>query len=76
MLCYSCGKQKNELQPIKSDIIAGTVLLMCQTCTDFKFEPRWVIILGGRQNGADSVRDYIVKRRYVGKPISAEEIIS
>jgi len=35
-----------------------------------------VIILAGRQNGADSVRDYVVKRRYVGKTISAEELIA
>jgi len=51
-------------------------LFMCQSCIDSKFEPRWVIILGGRQNGAESVRDYIVKRRYVGRPISAEEVIA
>jgi hypothetical protein len=76
MLCFSCGKQKNELQPKKSAIIDGVTIFMCQLCVDSKFEPRWVIILGGRQNGAESVRDYIIKRRYVGKPISAEELIA
>lgn len=76
MLCYCCGKQKNELQPKKSAIINGVTLLMCQTCVDEKFEPRWVIILGGRQNGAESVRDYIIKHRYVGRGISAEELIA
>jgi hypothetical protein len=76
MLCFSCGKQKNELQPQKSDILDGVMLFMCQTCIENKYEPRWVIIMGGRQNGTDSVRDYIVKRRYVGRPISAEELIA
>jgi hypothetical protein len=49
---------------------------MCQTCIDEKYEPRWVIILAGRQKGSEFVRDYIIKRRYFGKPISAEEIIA
>ena len=76
MLCSSCGGQKNELQPKKSDIINGVTLFMCQACIDSKFEPRWVIILGGRQKGPLEVRDYIVKHRYVGKTISAEELIA
>ena len=76
MLCFSCEKQKDQLQPCKSSILEGVNLFMCQSCIDSKFEPRWVIILGGRQNGAESVRDYIVKRRYVGRPISAEEVIA
>jgi len=76
MLCFSCGKSKNELHPQKSDIINGVMLYMCQVCIDQKFEPRWVIILGGRQNGPESVRDYILKHRYVGKTISAEELIA
>lgn len=76
MLCQSCGKQKNELNPIKSDIIVGMVLFMCQSCIESKFEPRYVIILGGRQNGPESVRDYVIKHRYVGRPIFAEELIA
>jgi hypothetical protein len=76
MQCFSCGKQKNELQPKKSDIINGVTLLMCQTCLEDKFEPRWVVILGGRQNGVESVREYIIKRRYVGRVIDAEELIA
>lgn len=76
MLCFSCSKQKNELIPKKSAIMEGVLLYMCQSCLDEKLEPRWVIILCGRQNGADSVRDYIVKRRYIGKTIFAEELIA
>ena len=76
MLCYCCGKQKNELLPKKSDIINGVTLFMCQLCIDSKFEPRWVIILSGRQNGIESVRDYVVKHRYCGRTIDAEELIA
>ena len=76
MLCFSCGKSKNELQPCKSYIIDGVSLFLCQTCIDAKYEPRWVIILAGRQNGPESVRDYVIKHRYVGKAITAEELIA
>jgi hypothetical protein len=76
MQCYSCSKQKDELHPCKSSILDGVNLFMCQTCIDGKYEPRWVIILAGRQKGSEFVRDYIIKRRYFGRPISAEEIIA
>jgi hypothetical protein len=48
---------------------------MCQTCIDDKLEPRWVIILAGRQNGFTYVRDFIVKRRYLGREVLAEELM-
>jgi hypothetical protein len=76
MLCFSCNKPKQELQPAKSNLLSGVQLFLCQSCIDLKFEPRWVIILAGRQKGADHVRDYIVKNLYVGNKISAEEIIA
>lgn len=76
MLCYSCGKPKNELSLRKSSLIAGVNLMMCQTCIDNKFEPRWVIILAARQQGTAAVRDFIIKRRYIGKEILGNELIS
>ena len=76
MLCYSCSKQKDQLHPYQSSILEGVNLLMCQSCIDEKYEPRWVIILAGRQKGAEHVRDHIVKHRYVGRPITAEEVIA
>ena len=56
--------------------MVGVQLLMCQSCIDAKFEPRWVIILAGRQNGPETVREYVIKHLYVGKPIMAEELIA
>jgi hypothetical protein len=40
-----------------------------------KFEPRWVVILAGRQNGMDFVKEFVVKKKYVGNDISASELI-
>jgi hypothetical protein len=76
MLCFSCNKQKEQLHPFKSELISGIQLFMCQSCIDLKYEPRWVIILAGRQNGPEYVKDFIVKNRYVGNKIFAEELIA
>lgn len=76
MNCYSCGKQKNKLHAKDSDIIKGVTVLMCQSCIDAGYEPRWIVVLGGRQNGPDSVKNYVVKRKYFGAEISAHELIA
>lgn len=76
MLCYSCGKQKAELNPKRSNLIPGLILLMCVSCVENKYEPRWVIVLAARQNGTHHVRDFIIKRKYFGKDIVASELIA
>jgi hypothetical protein len=48
---------------------------MCETCISSKFEPRWVVILSGRQHGPESVRDFVLKKKYVGDDISASELL-
>lgn len=73
VLCYSCNKTKNKLN-LKRSSLFPINLLMCETCISSKYEPRWVIILSGRQNGSDSVREYILKKRYEGQEISASEL--
>ena len=73
VLCYSCNKSKNKLN-LKRSTLFPINLLMCETCISSKYEPRWVIILSGRQNGSDSVREYILKKRYEGQEISASEL--
>jgi NMD protein affecting ribosome stability and mRNA decay len=75
MLCYSCNKQKNEINLKKSSLLPGVNLMMCATCIEAKFEPRWVVILAGRQRGAQYVREYIVKKRYIGSEILGSELI-
>lgn len=74
ILCYSCSKSKNQLNAKRSSLLPIN-LLMCETCITSKFEPRWVVILAGRSNGADYVRDYVLKKRYVGNEISASELL-
>ena len=74
ILCYSCNKSKNQLHARKSSLLPIN-LLMCETCVNSKFEPRWVIILSGRSHGPDYVRDFVLKRKYVGNEISASELL-
>jgi hypothetical protein len=74
ILCYSCSKSKHKLNAKKSSLLPIN-LLMCETCINSKLEPRWVIILAGRSNGADFVREHVLKRRYIGNEISASELL-
>jgi hypothetical protein len=74
ILCYSCNKPKNKLNAKKSSLMPIS-LLMCETCISSKFEPRWLVILAGRQLGAESVRDFVTKKRYCGNDISAAELL-
>lgn len=74
VLCYSCNKTKNKLN-VKRSSLFQINLLMCETCVNSKFEPRWAIILAGRQHGAESVREFILKKRYIGEEISASELL-
>jgi hypothetical protein len=74
ILCYSCNKTKNKLNMKKSSLMPIN-LLMCETCINAKLEPRWVVILAGRQNSMEHVRDFVLKRRYLGNEITASELI-
>jgi hypothetical protein len=74
ILCYSCNKSKNKLNVRKSSLMPIN-LLMCETCINSKFEPRWLVVISGRQNGPDSVKDIVLKRRYIGNDITAEELL-
>jgi len=74
ILCYSCNKSKNNLVVRKSALLTIN-LFICETCIDSKFEPRRRIILSGRRNGSDHIKEYILKKRYIGKEIAATEVI-
>jgi hypothetical protein len=74
ILCYSCNKTKHKLNVRKSSLLPIN-LLMCETCITSKVEPRWVIILAGRQGGPDAVREFVLKKRYIGNEISASELL-
>ena len=74
ILCYSCNKSKNKLEAKKSALLPIN-LLICETCISSKLEPRWVVILAGRSNGSDYVKEFIIKRRYICNEISASELL-
>jgi hypothetical protein len=74
ILCYCCNKTKNKLN-VRKSILIPINLLMCETCISSKFEPRWVVILAGRQLGPDSVKEFIIKKRYLGADITASELL-
>ena len=74
ILCYSCNKNKHKLDVKKSSLLPIN-LLMCETCISSKFEPRWVIILAGRSSGPEFVKEFIIKRRYLGTEVSASELL-
>ena len=74
ILCYSCNKSKNKLEAKKSSLLPIN-LLICETCISAKLEPRWVIILAGRSQGPDYVKEFIIKRRYIGNEITASELL-
>lgn len=74
IMCYSCNKSKNKLNAKKSTLLPIN-LLMCETCIVSKFEPRWVIIISGRQFGHEHVKDFIIKKKYIGSDISASELL-
>ena len=74
VLCYSCNKSKNQLSVRKSQLLPIN-LLICETCYSSKFEPRWVIILAGRQQGSDFVKEFVQKKKYHGADITASELL-
>lgn len=74
ILCYSCNKSKNKLNAKRSSLLPIN-LFLCQTCIDEKLEPRWVILIAGRQNGHELVKDFIQKKKYIGAEITASELL-
>lgn len=74
VLCYCCNKTKNQLN-IKRSALLSINLLICESCFDSKLEPRWVVILAGRQHGSDYVKEYVSKKRYPGNEILASELL-
>jgi len=74
VLCYCCNKTKNSLSAKKSTLLSIN-LLLCETCINDKLEPRWVVILAGRQNGHEFVKEYVSKKRYPGDEILASELL-
>ena len=75
ILCYSCSKSRFKISAKKSVLIKGINLLLCEQCISSGYEPRWAIILAGRQYGSELVKEYVLKHKYYGEEISATELL-
>lgn len=72
--CAVCQKNKFQLRSKKSKL-NGQTMLVCNTCVENKYEPRWLIIIIAQDEGVEAVQDYILRRRYVGNEIQAADLI-
>ncbi len=76
LLCQSCLEQKMTLRKVKSALIKTMDILMCATCIDKKYEPRYLIILSIRSAGmSEGIKRIIHERRYLGSDILAADIL-
>lgn len=75
VVCASCRNHKFKLTAKKSRLKTDQVLLLCDTCIKQKFEPRWIVMMVGRSEGFDAIKDYIKPQRYIGDPIMLEDMI-
>ena len=75
MKCNSCNKPKADLLVRRSVLSKGIRLMMCKSCVEAKFEPRYIIVLHGHQHGPEAVKEFIKNRRYVGEEILASELL-
>lgn len=74
MNCQSCGIAA-ELHVRQSSLFKNFPLLQCDDCRNRKLEPRWLVILYGRQYGVKQIAPVLKSRRYVGKEITASELV-
>jgi hypothetical protein len=51
----------------------GTRLNMCDEC--MPMEPRYLVVIFGRQNGIQSIAEYLRRHLYVGEEIKARELV-
>lgn len=74
MKCSICQSHRHQLKARKSKLMPSIDLYLCNTCIEKKWEPRWLVILVGRQDPA-KVREYLLGRRYNGEEIPAADLI-
>lgn len=74
--CYSCEEHRSDLMVKKSKIIKSLNLFICNRCYSAMFEPRWLIVLAGRQYGSNLVKTYVIDHLYHGEEISATELLA
>lgn len=74
--CSSCQKQRAKLNSVSSKLKPSMRIYMCNECIALKREPRWLIILTGKQEGGFAkIEPYIRHHRYCGEPITAKQLL-
>lgn len=72
MRCSVCGEERRNITATKS-AVSKYRFFCCGACSGY--EPRWLLILVGRAQGVDAVKEIVSKGRYRGKEISMVELI-
>ena len=76
LVCDSCKSNRAKIGVRESTLLPGVKLFMCEVCVASGFEPRWIIVLSAASNGLNGLlTSFISKRKYIGKTITAEEIL-
>ena len=73
--CQVCDQPKARLERRNSQLLPTQMLAVCSTCIENEWEPRWLIILVGRQKDIKAVSKYVVRHLYAGEDIKASDLI-
>lgn len=75
-ICNSCDEPKAYLEPKKSKI-TGANILLCNTCINKGFEPRYLLIIGYHSHGQVQKKaiGLIKNHLYVGETIALTEVL-
>ena len=72
--CAVCAKNKFQLRRRISKL-SGQQMFVCNDCFENKYEPRWLIIITGQEEGIEAVADFLLARKYVGDEIPAADLV-
>lgn len=75
VVCAVCQQQRHTLKMRKSRLKPDMKMLVCNHCSVLKYEPRWLVILVGQDEGLDRVQEYLVNRKYPGDEIPAAALV-
>lgn len=73
IICESCSKQKQAIKKVASKLLPKS-LLLCDTCINQNFEPRYIVILA-HMGGVTKAIDFIRSRKYLGEEIKLSEVL-
>lgn len=73
--CAVCAKNKFQLRRRISKL-SGQQMFVCNDCFENKYEPRWLIIIVGQEEGGmEKIADYLLHHKYVGEEIPAADLV-